>query len=69
MFGKRKSSNDSFVMAAGRAVGNLTRAQGKSPTAQPPKKGDPVKKTSAAKRVDSPRQKAGSAGALHRELR
>ena len=68
MFGKRKSSNDSFVMAAGRAVGNLARAQGKKPTAQPAKKGDPVKKTAPLARVASPRQKIGSAGALRREL-
>ena len=68
MFGKRKTTNDNFVMAAGRAVGNLTRARGKSPTAKPPMKGESKAKAKPFVRGTMPRQQMGNAGNLKKEL-
>ncbi len=69
MFGKRKSSNDSFVMAAGRKAGNLKETLKKSPTAQPPKNSGKSKGATAPVVMKvSQRQKLGSLGKVREQL-
>ena len=69
MFGKKRSVNDSFVMAQGRAAGNLKKVTKKSPTAKPPMKGESNKKAAPFVRVASARQKMGSVGTMKEELK
>lgn len=69
MFGKRKSVNDSFVMAMGKKAGNLKTPTKKPPKMQPPKNsGGKVVATAAVERVNA-RQKMGRMGTLTRELK
>ena len=63
MFGnKRKTANEKFVLAQGRAAGNLKEPTKKAPKAQPPKKNDTVKKAAPLTMTVSQRQKMGSLG-------
>lgn len=70
MFGRKtKSANDQFIMAAGKAAGNLKEVGKKATTAQPPKKAEKVTATKAQARVSSARQDLGSLGNLKRGLK
>ena len=65
MFGKKKMSAAGVaVMAMGRKAGNLKEPTKTAPKAQPPKKGDTVKKAAPLKMTVSQRQRMGSLGTV-----
>jgi len=69
MFGKKTMSSASkFIMAAGRAAGNL-KSPKSSVTKTPPKKADPSTSAKPAVKYIGPRLKLGALGTAKKALR